>query len=216
MKNEIKKEEKVKNILKKLWDLTWRDESLKGWIISIIVIFVFVKFIFFPTLSFLTGTAIPIAIVESCSMYHENELLSLNDFDNWWERHENKYQKYGIEKEEFEEFKIKKGFDKGDILFITGTNPEDIEIGNIIIFKGNRKNPVIHRVVEIKKENGERVFSTVGDNNKNQLNFEKEITEEQIVGKAQFRLIPYVGWIKLIFIEPFREENGKGFCQETE
>lgn len=55
----------------KLWYILWKDNSVKGWIISILFIFLFMKFIFFPTISFVTGTALPLAIVESCSMYHE-------------------------------------------------------------------------------------------------------------------------------------------------
>ena len=92
----------IKNFLKKFWFLLWKDDSLKGWIFSIIFIFVFIKFMFFPGLSFITGTSLPLAIVESCSMYHDRNLLS--DYDEWFQRHENKYSGFEIEKNEFEDF----------------------------------------------------------------------------------------------------------------
>ena len=61
---------------KKFWFMLWKDDSLKGWIFSIIFLFIFIKFIFFPILSLVTGTYLPLAIVESCSMYHEGNFLS--------------------------------------------------------------------------------------------------------------------------------------------
>ena len=104
------------SFLKKFWFIVWKDDSLKGWIFSIIFLFLFIKFIFFPVLGLVTGTPLPLAIVESCSMYHERDILS--NYDLWWEKHVNKYLGYDIEKEEFENFKFKNGFNKGDILFI--------------------------------------------------------------------------------------------------
>lgn len=209
---------KFKKFLDRFWDIVWRDDSPKGWLISIIFIFVLIKFIIFPTLSFVTGTQLPLAIVESCSMYHEDNLFS--DFDQWWKNHENKYSKFGITKQEFENYLFKKGFNKGDILLILGTEPQDIEVGDVIIFQTNKKTPLIHRVVEINEKDGKRIFSTIGDNNQQMLTpnnnpwgiNEKEISEEQILGKAVFRGAPYLGWVKLIFYEPSQPFSNKGPC----
>lgn len=206
------KQSAIKKIWKKFWFILWKDESLKGWILSLLIIFIFIKFIFFPLLSLMTGTTLPLAIVESCSMYHENNMFS--NFDNWWDNHEEKYSEFKITKEEFETFKLKRGFNKGDILFITKAKPEKIEIGDIIIFNANHQNPIIHRVIKIEEENGEFTFSTIGDNNKGQLSVEKTISEDQLVGKAIVRLVPYAGWVKLIFYEHSRSESEKGFCEE--
>src|SRR3989344_2362668 len=111
----IGKVENKKNLFQKFWFLLWKDNSVKGWIFSIIFLFLFIKFIFFPVLSLLTGTSLPLAIVESCSMYHEGGLFSI--FDSWWKEHEVKYGVFGVSQEEFNEFPLKKGFNKGDILF---------------------------------------------------------------------------------------------------
>jgi len=203
----------IKKFWKKLWYLLWEDQSLKGWVFSIIFLFVFIKFIFLPGLSLLTGTALPIAIVESCSMYHKADIFS--NFDSWWERHENKYSPYIINNLDFDEFPLKKGFNKGDILFIIKAKPEKIEIGDIIIFDAGKKNPLIHRVIKIEQKNGEYFFSTIGDNNWGQLESEKIISENQLVGKAVFKIAPFIGWGKLIFFEATRPASERGFCAEN-
>lgn len=198
----------IKKFWDKFWFVVWKDDSLKGWIISVVFIFVVIKFLFFPLLSFATGTSLPLAIVESCSMYHEGNFLS--DFDEWWEEYDSKYSEFEIDKTDFQDFK--KGFNKGDILFIVKAKPEKLEVGDVIIFDGGTNNPVIHRIIEIKEEDGGSTFSTIGDNNNGQLSFEKSISEEQLVGKAVFKLAPYVGWGKLIFYEPLRPKSERGLC----
>jgi len=193
------------------WFIVWKDDSPKGWLISLIFIFIFIKFIFFPSLSFVTGTTLPLAIVESCSMYHDGNLLS--SFNNWWPAEENKYTQFNITDSQFSKFIFKKGFNKGDILFVVGANPDKIKVGDVIIFEAGRQNPLIHRVMKITTDaNGEKIFSTMGDNNNGQLSVEQEIHEEQLIGKANLKLAPYLGWVKLIFFEGNQPSNNKGFC----
>ncbi|MEK6912845.1 MAG: signal peptidase I [Nanoarchaeota archaeon] len=202
------------DFFKKFWFLLWKDNSFKGWIFSIVFLFVIIKFVFFPLMSLVTGTALPLAIVESCSMYHEGNILS--NFNDWFQKHEIKYENIRINQTEFSDFPLRKGFNKGDILLITRANPEKIEVGDIIIFQAELTNPIIHRIISIKeKTDGSRVFSTMGDNNNGQLPFEKEITEEQLVGKASFKLAPYAGWIKLVFFDWKKSQTERGFCVEN-
>lgn len=120
-----------------------------------------------------------------------------------------------MNKSEFQKFSFKKGFNKGDILFIVGTPAKKLKIGDIIVFQTNRKNPIIHRIINIKKQNNTLIFSTMGDNNNGQLSEEREISENQIIGRAVFRLAPYLGWGKLIFFEPLRNPSERGFCKEN-
>ena len=204
---------KVKEYWKKFWFLLWKDNSFKGWIFSIIFLFLFIKLVFFPGLSLITGTSLPLAIVESCSMYHQGNLFS--SFDSWYERHDEKYSELDINKQNFLGFPFKKGFNKGDILFIVGTSPEKLKIGDVIVFYGDQKNPIIHRIIDIQEQNESRIFSTIGDNNKGQLLTEKEIRQEQIIGRAVFRLVPYLGWGKLIFFELGRPASDRGLCSEN-
>lgn len=201
----------LKKWVSKFWYLLWKDNSLKGWIFSIIILFIFIKFIFFPVLSLVTGTSLPLAIVESCSMYHKGNLFS--NYDNWWQEHESKYSLHEIKKEEFGDFIFKSGFDKGDILFVIRAKPEKLEIGDVIIFNAAQRNPVIHRIIEIENKDGEYIFSTIGDNNNGQLSFEKNIAEEEIIGKAVLKLVPYIGWGKLVFFEGKKPVSERGFCK---
>lgn len=213
MKKEGGSKGKFKKSIKRFWEIVWKDDSFKGWLISLVFIFIVIKFIFFPLLNLVTGTSLPLAIVESCSMYHSGNMLG--NFDSWWERHEIKYQNFDIEKTEFKEFTLKRGFSKGDIIFIVRAKPEKLEVGDVIIFNSNQKNPIIHRVIDITQENGKYVFSTIGDNNEGQLSIETKISEDQLVGKAVLNLLPAVGWAKLIFYERLRPEYEKGFCNES-
>jgi signal peptidase I len=203
---------KFAKFLKKAWKIIWKDDSFKGWLISLVFIFVVIKFLFFPILNLATGTSLPLAIVESCSMYHSGN--AFGNFDNWWEEHDSKYEKFDINKSEFESFIMKKGFGKGDILFIVKAKPEKVKIGDVVIFNADQKNPIIHRIISIKQKDGKYIFSTIGDNNNGQLNVEIEISQEQLVGKALFRIAPSIGWVKLVFYENLRPQNGRGFCEE--
>ncbi|MEK6847523.1 MAG: signal peptidase I [Nanoarchaeota archaeon] len=203
---------RLKKFLDRVWFLLWKDDSLKGWIFSIIFLFVFIKFIFFPSLSLVTGTSLPLAIVESCSMYHQGNLLS--NFDSWWERHEEKYSGFIINDLDFKDFPLENGFNKGDILFIVRANPEKLKQGDIIIFNAGQRNPIIHRIVNIREVDGKKIFSTIGDNNNGQLSFENSVTEDILVGKAVVKLAPYFGWVKLVFYDWQKPVEERGFCQE--
>jgi len=212
---------KIKKFFKKFWFVVWKDDSLKGWFFTIIFLLIFIKLIFFPALNFVTGTALPLAIVESCSMYHDGNLLS--NYDTWWLNHKINYAQYGINKTEFEDFKFKRGFNKGDILFIVRASPEKLKIGDVIIFNWKIKYPIIHRIVNIKYKEGKYVFSTMGDNVGHTQEFEVEINEEQLVGKAIFKIVPSLGWVKLIGTDIWnkivRNQSfhyiSEGFCEEN-
>lgn len=195
MRNEYKrKDSKLKIFLKKFWYLVWKDDSIKGWIISLLFIFILVKFIFFPLLFLITGTKLPLVVVESCSMYHEGNLLS--DFEGWWTTNGQKYEQFGINKEAFYNYSLHNGFNKGDIIFSTKEEIERLKQGDVIIFDAQQSHPIIHRIVEIQETNNEKIFSTMGDHNPSQLSIEKRISGEQVISKAHFK-IPYLGWVKL-------------------
>ena len=204
--------------MNKFWFVVWKDNSPKGWLITLVFLFILIKLIFFPLISVAAGTSLPLAIVESCSMYHDGNLFS--DTDAWWERHENKYDNFDIEESDFENFHFEKGFNKGDILFIA--RPTNIEVGDVIVFLSGRSNPVIHRVIKIREDNGEKIYETIGDNNNVQLTplnngqgiNEASIKEEQIIGKAKAKIGPYIGWIKLILFESQRPQNEREGSKE--
>ena len=177
-----------------------------------------IKFAFFPLLSLVSGTPLPLAIVESCSMYHQGDIFS--NFNAWWGRHYVKYTSLNMTESEFMNFPFHNGFDKGDILFITGVSPQNVKIGDVIIFNVNgESSPIIHRVINITVQNGTYVFSTEGDNNNGQLSFEKYIigsgSGNQVIGKAAFKVAPFIGWIKLIMFQWQLPSYERGLCYET-
>ncbi|MCX8159250.1 MAG: hypothetical protein N3D20_03120 [Candidatus Pacearchaeota archaeon] len=186
----------IKKLPEKIWEYLKKD-SWDSWIVSIILVFLVIKFIFFPLMSLITGSALPLVIVESCSMYHHS------DFESWWIDNSEWYKLHNIQKSEFESWNFPNGLNKGDIILVVGS--KEYKKGDIIIFNAQSKYPLIHRIIS------ESPISTKGDNNFMQLEMEKEIPKEAVIGKAVFR-IPILGWIKLIFFEPFKEEGQRGLC----
>lgn len=187
----------IKGGLKRFWKFL-NEDSWQSWLVSLVLAFVLIKFVFFPAMSFVTGTSLPLVVIESCSLYHNTE------FDTWWEQNGLWYENKKISEDDFREFSFKNGLNKGDIILIWGRGA--YEIGDIIVFEAGLRNPIIHRIID------DNPFSTKGDNNPGQLNVEKEILSSQIIGKAAVR-IPGLGWLKLIFFEGLRPESERGFCK---
>ena len=177
-----------------------KEDSWQSLLVSLILAFLVIKFIIFPVLIFFTGTPLPLVIVESCSMYHHE-----NGFEKTFTSEV--YSDYGLSIEDTENWVFQNGFAKGDIIFVLA--PKNLEVGDVIIFDGGQRNPIIHRLISV----GE-TFTTKGDNyvtNKGVGPFEKSIESEKIVGKAVFR-IPLVGWIKLIFFDWRNPASARGLC----
>ena len=88
-------------------------------------------------------------------------------------------------------------------MILKGDDPEDIELGDIIVFQSLRPDPIIHRVIYKWENSGEYYFQTKGDNNRVSIRNaeldETKISEKHIIGKALFR-IPYLGYIKIGFV----------------
>ena len=186
--------------LKKFWEFLKKD-TWTSWFVSLILIIIIIKFIFFPTLSFVTSSPLPLVVVESCSMYHEAS------FDSWWEKNSAFYEKQRINKADFFSFPFKNGLNKGDIILVWGHSK--YKKGDIIIFEAGAVNPIIHRAVTTDP------ISTKGDNgltNPKQSSLEKNIAQKKILGKSLIR-VPAIGWIKLIFFEPLRAPEQRGLCR---
>ncbi|MCS7134797.1 MAG: signal peptidase I [Candidatus Pacearchaeota archaeon] len=184
------------NLLIKFWKWLWKSNSLLSWVIFLFLVFVFVKFIFFPISGLLLGTSMPFVIVESKSMQHDES------FDVWYSRFGSWYEKNNITKEEILKWSFPNGISKGDIVIIKGE--KNYKKGDIIVFRvEGKKTPIIHRIVNITKEGEEVVYSTKGDRNEGQLPKEVRIKKSQIIGRA-VAVIPYLGWIKLSFVELIR------------
>jgi len=207
----------IKNKIKKSWNWVWHSDSIWSWIVALAIIYIVIKFIFFPGLSLLFGTSLPLAGVESSSMDHQiarddHNILNLCgkikdensiDFNQYWETCGNWYEENNITKEQFSEFPLKDGFKKGDIIIVWGRFKP--KIGDIIVFKVNpgstAPRPIIHRIVSIDEQG---TIQTKGDHNAKQLTSsnniyktdETKISQDQIIGKAIMK-IPLFGWPKI-------------------
>ena len=191
---------KVVDGVRWFWKFLKKD-SWASFAVTLLLAVVVIRFIFFPGLSLLTGTDLPLVIVESCSMYHHED-----GFDRSFES--TVYEEHGIGIEDTGGWIFQNGFSKGDVIFVVGAG--EVEVGDVIIFEGGSTYPLIHRVVEVGDN-----YETKGDNyksNSRQLPSEKNISEEQIIGKALFK-VPFIGWIKLIFFEFGRDAQARGFCR---
>jgi signal peptidase I len=190
----------IMKFFKKVWDFLQEDNWL-SFLVTLGIAFILIKFLFFPGLSLLTGTELPLVIVESCSMYHHEAGLE-KTFGS------SVYGDYGISLGDTSNWNFQNGFSKGDVIFVVGVkNPS---VGDVIIFNGGARYPLIHRVVKSGK-----TYATKGDNYKTnslQLESEKNISKDQLIGKALFR-IPAIGWAKLIFFELNRAPRDRGFCK---
>src|SRR3989344_4223106 len=146
------------NKLKKFWEFLKAD-TWQSWIVSLILIIAIIKLIIFPGLSFITGSSLPLVVIESCSMYHPSE------FDSWWNANGIWYEEKNISKQEFKEFSFKNGLNKGDIILVNGK--KEPKLGEVIIFSANLNSnaqyPIIHRVISLSP------LQTKGDHNNNQL-----------------------------------------------
>ena len=166
--------------------------------------FILIKFIVYPGLGFIFGTAFPVVAVVSGSMEHDGS------FSDWWLSSAycstscsqgEWYAGYGITVQQFKEFSFKNGFNKGDIMVLKGVEPKNIKIGDVLVFQSAYGNePIIHRVVAISgDETTGFVYQTKGDHNDDSGNIDKEIQQDAVYGKAIFR-IPFLGWIKIAFM----------------
>ena len=145
--------EKIVSDVKKFWNWLWHSDSILSWIVALIFIFIIVKFIFFPLISLILATALPLVVVESGSMHHPgsffgNTFSTQNSFNSWWESSSDWYDPRNITKTQAESWPLRTGLEKGDIVIISGwSEPHE---GDIIVFNGNQQYPIIHRVMKIE------------------------------------------------------------------
>ena len=192
---------KAKKILKGIWYFIWEDDSIWSWLVNVFLAFVLIKFIVYPVLGLILSTSHPIVAVVSESMEHNM------GFDSWWDKNKQWYIENGIEKDDFSRFSMKNGFNKGDIIILIGKEPQNIDVGDVIVFANKKPDPIIHRVVKKWQNNGNYLFQTKGDNNqgsiKNSIIDETEISHDRIIGKALLKM-PLLGYIKIWFVEALK------------
>ncbi len=195
----------VKDFLRKAWRFIWHSNSLASWIVNILLAFIIIKFVFYPGISLMVSTSIPVVAVISNSMEQP---------DNWENMpaicsngrcvQEEWYLEMNITPDKFNDFPFSNGFNKGDIMLVRGKSKDEILVGDVIVFDSGRNIPIIHRVVNIFEDDGGLFFETKGDNNpgqiRNQFIDETRIPGEDVFGVAYGR-IPYLGYVKILFTD---------------
>jgi signal peptidase I len=178
----------LKKLAKKTWKFLVHDDSWQSFIADAILILIIGKFILFPGLGMVFGTAYPLVAVVSGSMDHNGQ-----EFGDWWADNKEVYESTEINENIFTDFSFKNGFEKGDVMLIKGTDFDELNVGDVIVFSvSSRRDPIIHRIISI----GDGFVSTKGDANFGQISFEKEIHPNQVQGKAILS-VPYIGWVKV-------------------
>merc|ERR1719495_3118658 len=95
-------------------------------------------------------------------------------------------------------------FHRGDLLFLTNYQNEDIRVGEIVVFKvEGRDIPIVHRVIKIhEKEDGTLKFLTKGDNNNVDdrglyAHGQAWLEKKDVVGRAN-GFLPYIGIVTIL------------------
>jgi signal peptidase I len=189
-----------KDTWKKIWHFLWYEDSVASWVVSIALAFILIKFIIYPGLGLVFGTQFPVVAVVSNSMEHDGS------FDEWWSSQEDLYLQFNITKSDFQEYPMKSGFNKGDIMILLGTDPQKLQRGDIIVYWGGKQYPIIHRIVgKDFVRDGTPYFQTKGDHNRGQIINppyldETHVPSNNLLGRAVLR-VPYLGWVKIWFVQ---------------
>jgi len=111
-------------------------DNLMGDIFSFIAAFI-VAFLFLQTLGFFLDTQTPLVVIESESMLHQP------GWQSW-------HSENGLP---HDSYPFGGGINIGDISLVKGDSPEDIQIGDVIVYNKivglNTLHPIIHRVVGV-------------------------------------------------------------------
>lgn len=92
----------------------------------------------------------------------------------------------------------------GDMVLVEKINEADeLQLNDVLVYKKEGK-VILHRIVEKKKEDGELIFQTKGDNNPTADAW--NINEKEVIGKVNFR-IPKVGYPSVWLNELFKGGN---------
>jgi len=93
---------------------------------------------------------------------------------------------------------------KGDLLFVIGTDADEINNGDVIVFNaqglwgGAPLEPIVHRVIDKNQIGDTWYFTTKGD--ANAFPDQEDIPESRVLGVVVGG-IPYIGWVKIFLTD---------------
>jgi hypothetical protein len=171
--------------IKRAWDFLWHGKSVWSYIAFVIVSFLLLKYVLYPGFLFILGWEDIVAVL-SGSMYHGSSIDST--YYSWLDS-----QGYTG----YENWIFPNGLNIGDVVIVTRAPPEDINLGDVIVFVARDGSPIIHRVVNVTVVNGDYRYRTKGDANPESLSFELSIPYEFVVGKA-IASAPLIGYPRVL------------------
>ena len=92
-------------------------------------------------------------------------------------------------------------FERGHLLVLQSRAPEDINVGDVVVYNATWYDlaPVVHRVIARENISGEYLYTVKGDHNDDPDPF--PITYDQIIGVVVYA-IPWIGNITLFLQQP--------------
>ncbi len=164
---------KIKEILKKIWNFYWKDESILSYAFFLVTTVIMFKYIIFPLFLLITGLSDVVAIMSNSMEHTGNEEIYYYQY----------FQSLNYSREEIDNFPYSNGLYVGDVVFVK--KYDNYSVGDVIVFKSKFfPAKLVHRIVSLDP------ITTKGDNNPESYIFDKNIDE--VVGKVVFR-IPYLG-----------------------
>ena len=97
---------------------------------------------------------------------------------------------------------MKDTYARGDAVLIEYLKPEEIKVGEVMVFRHNNK-VITHRVIDIKNKNNKIFYNTKGDGNSSPDGYVTE--DKDVIGRVDF-VIKYIGYPTVYLEELF----GKG------
>ena len=175
---------KAKSLFRKFWHIYWEDNSILSYIVFFIVAYLVLKFVAFPIFLFAAGLSDVTAVMTE-SMVHYKDVN--HTYYEWMLEH-------NFTMDQIENFPFPNGLNVGDVIFVKKVHsPDEIKLGDVIVFYGPRGYSIIHRVVEKVND----TFTTKGDANPRSAYYETNIKFEDIKGKAIFK-VPYLGYPRVL------------------
>ncbi len=184
----------IKEKVKKILYITFKEESVEGYILFFLFAIILFKWIIPFFSSIFLGTDMPIYVIVTESMEHKDK-----------ERIKYTFYKFFQDRNiSIDDFPFKNGLNRGDVVIVVGRDPRKIKVGDVVVYHPKYSKAVLlHRVIE-KHCNGKCYFTMKGDNNPFPLNYsflsEVNVPEDNIKGVVIFR-IPYLGIPKVLLVD---------------
>jgi len=83
-------------------------------------------------------------------------------------------------------------FERGDVVIVKEVPTETLEVNDVVRYRRSNFD-LVHRIIEIREENGNQIYITKGDN---VVRPDPPVSADQISGKVVF-VLPEVGWPSL-------------------